>query len=354
MNKRVFGIGMTLAMLVLAVMTVPAIAGPNTVYFVPQNISADPGETVYVEVWVNVTDPYGISSDYALATVYPNVTFNPSIGDIIACNRIPGDPWDKSWSGYQFTDDSWWINAYMDPWADPTAPYGLDPGVYPIASLTIEGVSPGAMDLQFSHDLPRASGMVDAIGDEYPNQTWIDGTFTCTGEVPPETFSKPLVAGWNLISLPLTNETDMTVANIIDTSLSGSYDALDRYDASTHNFVALSSSDTMENGVGYFINMTADDTWTYSGSAYTSMNVGLSQGLNMAGWLNCSKDITDALSSIEGNYYYAARWNATSQSFETYNPVAPSVFNDFTMMDRGEGYFISMKTGDTLAESCGA
>ena len=186
-------------------------------------------------------------------------------------------------------------------------------------------------------------------GDECTMQ---DGTFTCEG--PEETFNKPLFVGWNLISLPLT-ATDMKVANIIDASLSGSYDALHKYDISTHSFVPLSSTDTMANGAGYFINITAPDTWTYSGSAYTTMNEGLSEGLNMVGWLNCSKDIVNdnALSSLAGSYYYAARWNATSQRYETYNPVAPGEFNDFTMMERGEGYFISAEAGcPALTKNC--
>ena len=72
----------------------------------------------------------------------------------------------------------------------------------------------------------------------------------------------------------------------------------------------------------------------------------------MIGWLNCSKPIDDALSSIEGDYWYVARWNATTQKFEVYVPDAPPVFNDFNTMERGEGYFISMKSAETLTESC--
>ena len=143
----------------------------------------------------------------------------------------------------------------------------------------------------------------------------------------------------------------MTVANIMS-SVSGSYDALYRYDASTHSWVPLSSSDTMENGVGYFVHMTSAGTWTYTGSAYTDMNISLEQGLNMIGWLNCSKPIDDALSSIADNYWYVARWNATAQKFEVYNPVAPNGFNDFDTMERGKGYFISMKSAETLTASC--
>jgi len=166
----------------------------------------------------------------------------------------------------------------------------------------------------------------------------------------PITFSKELVEGWNLISLPLTAD-DMTVSSVFS-SVAGKYDAIYSYNATTHSWVALGADDTLENGVGYFIHMTESGTWTYQGSAYTDMDISLQQGLNMIGWLNCSKDISDALSSIEGDYWYVARWNATAQKFEIYVPDAPSMFNDFNTMERGEGYFISMKSAETLTESC--
>jgi hypothetical protein len=195
-----------------------------------------------------------------------------------------------------------------------------------------------------------------STGNRLLPTTWENGTFTHEGEEPPPTptptFTKELKEDWNLISLPLTNGTDMTVANIINASLSGSYDGLYKYDATTHSFVLLSSTDTMENGVGYFIHMTSGDTWTYSGSASNSMNVVLSDGLNMVGWLNCSKDITVALSSVEGKYRYVARWDVTSHKFEVYVPDAPTAFNDFSTMEPGVGYFISMKTGETLVGGC--
>ena len=172
-----------------------------------------------------------------------------------------------------------------------------------------------------------------------------------------ETFSKELGLGWNLISMPLTNAADMTVENIINTSLGGSYDALCKYNAISNNYETLSSTDVMENGVGYFIHMTQADTWTYSGPGYTTINEPLEAGLNMVGWMNCDKKISGNLTSVADNYYYMASWNATAQEFETYNPAAPDPdnptgFNDFFDMERGTGYFLSMKVSDTLDESC--
>ncbi|MFV9676365.1 MAG: hypothetical protein ACNYVW_01750, partial [Methanosarcinales archaeon] len=115
------------------------------------------------------------------------------------------------------------------------------------------------------------------------------------------------------------------------------------------NFVALGSSATMENGVGYFIHMTADDTWTYQGTACTSINESLVQGLNCVGWVNeTDSALPGALNTIAGNYRYVARWDVTAQSYEVYLPGAPAVFNDFETMERGEGYFIAATTGCTL------
>ncbi len=99
MNNRVFGTGMALAVLVLAVMAVPAIAGPNTAYFNSsanpvdstnpiRNVIAKPGETVYVEVWLNITDPYGQSPEYTFESGQVNVTFDSSVADITPVSSI--------------------------------------------------------------------------------------------------------------------------------------------------------------------------------------------------------------------------------------------------------------------------
>jgi len=189
-----------------------------------------------------------------------------------------------------------------------------------------------------------------AVGDKDGNPVPYNvthGTFECGT---PPTFEKELVEGWNLISLPLTNTTNMTVANIIDKSLSGKYDALYRYDAVNKSWVEMGSSDVMENGVGYFIHMTAAGTWNYSGVPYESIDINLEKGLNCIGWVNeTGSALPDALNSITGKYNYVARWNVTSQSYEVYESHAPDVFNDFWTMGRGEGYWIAAKEDCTLS-----
>ncbi len=174
-----------------------------------------------------------------------------------------------------------------------------------------------------------------------------NGSFVCGTTPSEEPYSGPLYEGWNLISLPLT-----PADNSASAVLSGvSYDAVYRYNATSKEFEDIESTDAMNPGTGYFVHATADCTWEYSGTAYNSMDMSLEQGLNMVGWLNCSKDADDALSSLSGEYYYVAQWNVTEGKFKVYNPLAAS-FSDFTAMDRGTGYFISAKQDCILSESC--
>ena len=161
-------------------------------------------------------------------------------------------------------------------------------------------------------------------------------------EQPLETFTKDLAAGWNLVSLPLT-PTDSSISDVLN---GVSQDAVKNYNAATHQFEDVT---TMDPGTGYFVHVTTAGTWSYDGTAYTSMTSSLSTGLNMVGWTNTSANLPDALSSIANSYRYVAHWNATSQNYEVYEPNAPLVFNDFTTMERGEGYFIAATSSCTLA-----
>ena len=334
-----------------AVLTVSTASAHVFMKYKPLETSVPEGEchSAYVEVWANV------SGDDDLKWGQIGFRYDPS------CVNVTDHEWGP-WVDPSMT--SW--NANPDCWG-PGIDWVLFTFALPVGStmvgdeamlvnLTVHCESSEYCEtpLELSCGepgcvVPCQLKLRKSDGTPVSGYTLVNGTFECGT---PPTFTKHLEPGWNLISLPLTNATDMTVANIIDASLSGSYDALYKYDASAHNFVPLSSSDTMENGVGYFIHMTSADTWTYTGMAYEQMNVSLDPGLNMIGWLNCSENISDVLSSIAGDYWYVARWNATAQKFEVYNPVAPNGFNDFDTMERGEGYFISMKSAETLTASC--
>jgi hypothetical protein len=131
-NKLILGI-VTAAML-LTVLTAPAMAGPNTMYFVPSSISVGPNETTYVEVWFNLTDVYGVDPLYGFSILGVNITWDPNVVDILSCDRMSPDPWDAGW-GQNKWGDSWYMILEFNPF-NSGPPYGLDPGVYPCANFT--------------------------------------------------------------------------------------------------------------------------------------------------------------------------------------------------------------------------
>jgi len=326
---------------VLAVLTAPAAADYNIFHLVPEDSSCDPGEDV--TVWVKVNTSYN-----DINGVQASIIFDPSIVNVTNVVEGANPDW-YMWDWHIFNLHGYTYVKITS--SDPMGAFG--PGELDIGKMTLRCEAPGISSLHFANASEvTEEDMTMIVNPTHTNGIWPitteDGTFTCLA--PQETYSKDLVGGWNLISLPLTAD-DMTVSSVFS-SVAGKYDALYSYDATTHSWVALGDDDTLENGVGYFIHMTESGTWTYQGSAYTAMSISLESGLNMVGWLNCSKPIDDALSSIEGNYRYVARWNSTAHKFEVYVPGAPSGFNDFNTMERGEGYFISMKTSDTLTASC--
>ncbi|RZN36791.1 MAG: hypothetical protein EF813_06430 [Methanosarcinales archaeon] len=159
-----------------------------------------------------------------------------------------------------------------------------------------------------------------------------------------ETFTKSLPLGWNLVSLPLTPIDSSTSVVLGNATIA--YDAVKSYNAVTHQF---EDAATMDPGVGYFVHVTTAGDWVYEGTAFTSISASLSTGLNCVGWTNATGSaLPGALSSVDGSYRYVAHWDASSQSYEVYLPGVPVVFNDFTTMDRGDGYFIAATAGCTL------
>ena len=324
-----------------AALTIPASALENTtLYFVPQDgDSSDCSDTV-VELWAHA--PYGINTgEFAInyddsCVKIVDVEYN-SVWMMTAWNETPacygpGYDWIDFW---KFTNEG--------------------PGDVWICNITIRCIDPEC-DYCKTH-LNIACGVDDTCKFMAANESGqfsvvdaINGIFTCGSGAPPpaETFSKPLYNGWNLISLPLVPE-DNSASAVLSTV---SYDAVYRYDATSKQFESIESADAMNPGTGYFVHATEDCTWEYSGTPHTSMDISLKQGLNMVGWLNCSKNVGDVLSPIS-DYYYVARWDATAEKFEVHNPMAPAAFNDdFMAMDRGIGYFISTKQDCTLSESC--
>jgi hypothetical protein len=342
MNKSL----VVLALLLLAVLAMPTASAHVTMYFEPQNISMSGGygSTADVKIMANITSPHdSLGAQYAIGhnahVDIVDLQWGPSIFTMLASwnNNGPCPGPDLDWLMYMFLSEQ--------------------TGVVEICTFTVQcnstdDYSTSHLNFTCGTDCPMCPIMITpgvGYGEHYPeNVTLVGGTVECGTSPSAEPFSKPLYEGWNLISLPLVPAEDNSASAVLSTV---DYDAVYRYNATLKQFEDIESTDTMNPGTGYFVHATAACTWEYSGTAYSSMDMSLEQGLNMVGWLNCSKDVGDALSSISGEYYYVARWDTTAGKFEVYNPLAAS-FNDFTAMDRGTGYFISAKQGCTLSESC--
>ena len=338
MKRITFGIGIVLA--VLAVLTVQAAADPWEGYLVPQDgDSVCGGDDKLVELWVNYTGYDEGCSGYQVDIYFDTSCINITDADF---SESP-----FSWNGF-------WPRETYDPpihirlMGEQEAV--IDPGLYKMATLTIhcECESGGCLsELGFAKNIT-----CDPDGDDVTN-SYINGTFKCIGT---ETFEQDIALGWNLISLPLTPVDNSTSAVL--SSISGKYnpDAVFRYNAVTKQFEGGVA--TMDPGIGYFVYGLATGRWAYDGVAYgyehtTPMNINLKKGLNLVGWLDCQKDISDGLSSIDGKYNYVARWNASKyELYDTNAPPDDPVFFDFDTMGPGVGYWIAAKEDCTLEEIC--
>ena len=96
--------------------------------------------------------------------------------------------------------------------------------------------------------------------------------------------------------------------------------------------------------------MISDDTLHISGTVPESTDINLKTGWNLIGYNSLeSQPITDALSSITGNYsiVWAYDTSDTADHWKKYDPSAP-FGNDLANMEAGKGYWIMMTTDDIL------
>ena len=171
------------------------------------------------------------------------------------------------------------------------------------------------------------------------------------------TFYIDLYSGWNLISTPLLPD-DNNIATILS-SISGNYSIVWAYNASdtADHWKKYDPSTpfgndliTMEPGKGYWIMMNSDDTLNVSGTILKPTDIELWNGWNLIGYNSLNpQTITDALSSINGNYSIIWAYNAgdLTDQWKKYDPDTP-FGNDLANMEPGKGYWIMMTTDDIL------
>ena len=336
MKLKIFGI-----ILILVLMfTVTAMADSH-IYLEPSEITCNQGEVTDITIYMDSTD------DVTYFQLQLKYTEDEDIDIVNITSSIEGT--NPDWIMW----DSYWKNGssgipnighnYLFVTATLLSSHVTGEKIE-MAKISVKGLNPGEMPLEIlTEDEVTMQGDPTEMGTKEGIKlpfTRINGSFTCTG--PADTFDKTLVTGWNLVSLPLTPP-DNSLAAVL-ASIDGNYDAVKSYNAATN---AFEDPTTMDPGTGYFIHMTAEDIWSYEGETFNSLSESLTTGLNCVGWENTNASLPDALSSID--YRYVSRWNADDQKYEVYDVNAPTDFNDFDMMERGEGYFIAATADCTLS-----
>ena len=313
-------------MALFIVFIIPTALADNVIYFDPQDSSGDPEEEVEVLLYINATN------DIAAGQV--SIYFDHDVVNITQCEEMIGVTDWISWKYYpygyagheyvQMTFSDYNINTYT--------------GTVGIAILTLKGDLEGISLLEMPVS-PTQTMLFLLNGPEAPTTT-INGTFNCGGA---QTFTKDLPAGWNLISLPL-DPTDNSTNKVL---LGVTQNAVKQYNATSKQF---EDATIMDPGTGYFVHVTTASTWEYVGTPESYTTTELKSGLNMIGVPNCGMNVSTAIGLTD--YRYAARWNVTSQSYEVYNPNAPTAFHGFNTMELGEGYFVSAGSDSTLTVTC--
>lgn len=332
MNKIVFG--MMLAVLILLSGNA---AAEQIFYLDPVDCSCDPGNDVTVWVMAN-------TSDNDINSFQASIIFDPNVVSVTLVERGSATPWYTwGWNIFNCSDYNCEEGMRILKIGGAELMGGYGPGDIQLGKVTLHGEANGISLLHFANEL-EAGGHRTEIANTSAGVIWPiiteDGTFTCGSA---QTFSKELLAGWNLISLPLT-PTDNSVSNV----LAGvDQNAVKQYNAVTKEF---EDATTMNPGSAYFVHVTTTSTWEYVGDSAPSTTSDLKSGLNMMGVPDCTMSVSDAMGTTD--YRYAARWNAALQSYEVYNPNAPEAFHGFTSMTAGEGYFVSAELDSVLTVTC--
>jgi len=162
-----------------------------------------------------------------------------------------------------------------------------------------------------------------------------------------------LVTGYNLISLPV-NDPDIVNASTLANKIGANCTEVVKYDSALQQLVSYVTWAPLNNfallpGVGYFVNMLAPTTTTFTGDGWASpFNCSLVVGYNYIGIPVNDSSVTNAstlAAKIGGNCTEVVRWDSATQVFTSYIPGVP--LNDFPVL-RGEGYLANMNNLATV------
>jgi len=170
-----------------------------------------------------------------------------------------------------------------------------------------------------------------------------------------DTVNLDLLSGWNLMSVAM----NLDINDLPDafTSIAGNYGDVWAFESgqwqvyNPENDPVFNDFSTINTTRGYWINISAPDTLSLSGTHPLTTAIPLQAGWNLIGYPSVTKkEVGTALSSISGKYSLVQQYKAsdTTDPWKIYNPSAPSSLNDLKELEPGYGYWIYMTQKATL------
>ena len=152
--------------------------------------------------------------------------------------------------------------------------------------------------------------------------------------------------GWNLISTPISPSDTFLLSVMASVGADNwtsvwSYDVTGwhRYDKEGPPF--LNDLTEMDAGIGYWVEMSADDTLTITGSPPVVTSIDLAAGWNLVGYNSqVSMATLTALASLGDDW--VSVWTYDETGWHRYDKEGPPFLNDLTEMSACKGYWIEM------------
>lgn len=157
--------------------------------------------------------------------------------------------------------------------------------------------------------------------------------------------------GWNLFSVP-RSPSNTSVAAVLD-SIDGQYDDVFAWNGSGQNwmsynalFPAFATLDEINETMGVWVRITDSEAQlNVTGDSVTSVSMTLYPGWNLIGYPLTAKNVSVALSSIDGQYDDV--WTFDGSTPLNYNALFPA-FADFEQLESTKGYWVRVTAGTPI------
>lgn len=229
-------------------------------------------------------------------------------------------------------------------------------GNYEVYGLGTENIRVGFFDPydqfepEFYNDQPDLAS-ADNIGVNLGETT---ANINAQLALSPDTVNIDLVTGWNLVSLPVLLDDNSTSSAFA--SISGNHEDVFSYEANLLQPWKLYNPPidqiiSVDNVRGYWVEMTAVDTLSITGTSPLETTIDLYVGWNLIGYPSAAvKPVETVLDEINGLYSLVWQYQAADSAdpWKSFNPSVPASLNDLKNFEPGYGYWIYMTQDATL------